>query len=49
MGNFPKNPKKGETYTTIVNNKKIGKRKVTFMATGKKKWGKWKIIKNEPA
>lgn len=44
---LPKNPKKGEEYMIPVNNKS-GKRNVTFRATGKKGFGKYKITKNVP-
>jgi hypothetical protein len=45
---LPKNPAKGQIETIEVNSKN-GKRNVTFEATGKEKFGKWKIIKNEAA
>ncbi len=53
---LPKNPTKGQTYTITVNpkaskdgrGKNLGKRKVTFEATGKKGFGKYKIIGNKP-
>ncbi|GAF90779.1 unnamed protein product [marine sediment metagenome] len=47
---LPKNPKKGKEYTITTNPKgNLGKRKVTFKATGKKGFGKYKIISNKPA
>lgn len=46
---LPENPSKGSFYDIIVNNKKIGKRRITFRATGKKKFGKWIITENIPA
>lgn len=49
MAKLPKKPKKGATYTRRINNPKQGRRKITFVATGKKKFGKWKIISNDPA
>jgi len=42
---LPKNPKKGDIYSMIVNKK----RKITFKATGKSGFGKWKITANEKA
>jgi hypothetical protein len=45
---LPKNPKKGEKFLRITNSKN-GKRKITFQATGKKGFGKWKIISNKKA
>lgn len=36
----------GDKYNVIVNNPKIGKRKVTFEYTGKKGFGMFKILKN---
>jgi len=49
MSKLPKNPVKGQKATIIVNNKRTGKRRVTFQCTGKKGFGKWKILKNEKA
>jgi hypothetical protein len=46
---LPENPKKGDEHTITVDNPKGGKRKVTFRATGKKGFGKWKIVKNVKA
>jgi len=47
---LPKNPKKGSTHTITTNPKgNLGKRKVTFKATGKKGFGKYKITKNVKA
>lgn len=49
--NLPKNPVKGERHTIMVNSSKtnIGEdRLVSFEATGKDGWGKWRIVKNEP-
>lgn len=43
---LPKIPIKGELYQRTVNNPKIGKRLVTFKATGKEGFGKYKIIEN---
>jgi len=45
---LPNNPEKGEEHTIKVNNPKIGVRNVTFRATGKKGFGKWKIVSNTP-
>ena len=45
---LPENPRKGSEYDIIVNNKKIGKRRVTLKATGKKGFGKWKFTQNNP-
>lgn len=45
MGKLPKNPKKGQEYTIKT---KTG-RKVTFKATGKSGFGKYKITKNVKA
>lgn len=49
MGKLPKDPKPGEEYTIRVENKKIGPRMVTFKATGKSGFGKWKVTKNVKA
>lgn len=54
---LPKNPKRGQIETITVNpraskdgrGKNLGRREVTFKATGKKGFGKWKIIDNKPA
>ena len=43
---LPKNPIDGDLYERTVNNPKIGRRLVTFKATGKKGFGKYKIIEN---
>lgn len=40
---FPKEPKQGDKVTRIVND-----REVTFEATGKTGFGKWKIVSNKP-
>jgi hypothetical protein len=39
---FPKNPKKGQRVTIRVRG-----RRVTFVATGKKGFGAWRIMKSE--
>jgi hypothetical protein len=44
MGSLPKNPKKGDVATI----RRRG-RKITFKATGKSGFGKWKIVSNESA
>lgn len=51
MSKLPKNPEKGRLYTIEVDtkNKNLGKRSVTFRATGEKGFGKFKIVNNEPA
>ena len=49
VSKLPKSPRKGEEYERIINNPKQGRRKITFLATGKKKFGKYKIVSNEPA
>jgi len=49
MSKLPKNPKVGSKHTIIVNNKRTGKRKVTFQCKKKTGFGKWKVIKNVPA
>jgi len=41
---LPKNPRKGQTATITRKG-----RKITFKATGKKGFGKWKIISNKKA
>jgi len=41
---LPKNPTKGKTYTL-----KTKGRLIEFKATGKKGFGKWKIISNKKA
>jgi len=46
---LPKNPIKGDYYEREVDNPYIGKRLVTFKATGKKGFGKYRIIENVPA
>lgn len=44
---LPKKPRKGSKYSKVVKGKS-GKRLITFKATGKSGFGKWKIIKNNP-
>ena len=50
---LPKSPKKGQVATITTDPRKgkhgknLGKRRITFKATGKTGFGKWKIIKNE--
>jgi hypothetical protein len=44
MGKLPQNPKKGQ----IAVLKRKG-RKITFKATGKTGFGKWRIVSNEKA
>lgn len=49
---LPEDPEKGERHTLLVNSSEtnIGSdRLVTLEATGKKGWGKWKIVDNEKA
>ena len=47
---LPKNPKKGKEYTIKTNpGGNLGKRIVTFIATGKKGFGKFRIKSNKPA
>jgi hypothetical protein len=54
---LPKNPVKGQRYSVITNpakssdgrGKNLGRREVTFRATGKKGFGKFKIESNKPA
>ena len=47
---LPKNPVKGKEYTRTVNAKgNLGKRDITYKATGKKGFGKYKITKNVKA
>ena len=45
---LPKDAKTGEKVVVLVNNKRLGKRLVTFQRTEKEGFGKWKILKNEP-
>jgi len=45
---LPKIPVKDQLYVREVSNPKIGSREVTFRATGKKGFGKFKIIQNKP-
>lgn len=45
---LPKKSAPGDKVTILVNNKKLGKRLVTFLRTKKEGFGKWKILKNEP-
>lgn len=48
---LPKNPEKGKKYKIRVNSSgtNIGEdRIVTFKATGKKGFGKYKIVSNDP-
>jgi len=49
VSKLPKSPKKNDSFRLKVNNKKIGPRLITFKATGKTGFGKWKIMANEPA
>jgi hypothetical protein len=49
MGKLPKNPKKGQKETISIKGRGGGSRRVTFQATGKKGFGKWKIVSNVPA
>jgi hypothetical protein len=44
MGKLPKNPKKGQVAVLRVKG-----RKITFKATGKSGFGKWRIVSNEKA
>jgi len=44
---LPKQPRKGRVYHKIIENKS-GKRFISFEATGKEGFGKWKIIENKP-
>lgn len=45
---LPENPKKGVEYEKIVEHPKTGnKRAVTFKATGKSGFGKYKITSNK--
>jgi hypothetical protein len=46
---LPKKPKEGDVHTIEVENPTQGTRHVTFEATGKSGFGKWKIISNQPA
>ncbi len=54
---LPKTPVKGKLYSIVTNpakskdgrGKNLGKREVTFKATGKKGFGKYKIQSNKPA
>lgn len=54
---LPKNPVRGQSYSIITNPAKssdgrgrnLGKREVTFRATGKKGFGKYRIESNKPA
>ena len=47
---LPKNPRKGSEHTIITNpGGNLGKREVTFKATGKEGFGKYKITKNVKA
>ena len=46
---LPKNPKKGSKYDMIVKNPKSGRRRITFKATGKIGFGKWKFTANKKA
>ena len=46
---LPKNPKEGEKYILTVKGRGKGKRAITFQATGKSGFGKWRIIANNPA
>lgn len=43
--NLPVNPQKGEDYTIRTSKGRL----ITFKATGKKGFGKWKIVSNMPA
>ena len=45
---LPKNPKVGDEETIVVNNKRIGKRLVTFKCMKKSGFGKWRVTKNKP-
>jgi len=45
---LPKNPNPGEQYEILTTLRNGQKRIVTFVATGKSGFGKWKIIKNKP-
>lgn len=54
---LPKNPVRGQRYSIITDPSKskdgrgrnLGKREVTFEATGKEGFGKYKIKSNKPA
>jgi hypothetical protein len=54
---LPKSPVKGQRYSIVTNpskssdgrGKNLGKREVTFEATGKEGFGKYKIKSNKPA
>lgn len=54
---LPKSPVKGSLYSVVANpaqsedgrGKNLGEREVTFKATGKKGFGKWRIQSNKPA
>ena len=45
---LPKDSKPGDEVTIVVNNKRIGKRLVTFKRTPKEGFGKWRVTKNQP-
>ncbi len=48
VSKLPKNPEKGVIYEMVVRGRN-GKRRVGFKATGKRGFGKWKIVYNKPA